>query len=520
VLLRSVNGQPIKESDVVRLIDIIKANLLSTEVSSAVFSLIKALLSQKYLIPEIYELMDQIGELLVTSHSSNVRELSRQTLLIFLMEYPLTARVLQQRVAFLIKNLSYTHEYGRHSAVTMLHSLIDNFPEETFNQYASLIFVALLVRLDNESPSSVCFVAIESALKALIGGFFDRNAYTKIFTIVKKMFASDMASKIIACHVTGLIFERFLTSEKTDANNGHSETLFDLLLTVLKTSNNHADTTTIIKALESLLVGVENFPSFCDAEEKIYNLLTIVMGVNAGPHSVISCRILFALLSKIADMKISTYNSDLPLIQIAYSAFEAIKANDITETDGLEFIKLLFALFKVAKNHPALFSNEGALDAKPKNHMGWLIQKMSYLARSQQKNHGVILPRSLIYRWFASVIDFPTGEELIGYSMKIMFPMYRTILDTTTVGQGFEDLKLLAQEILLLFEKKIGSPEFVKISSNINRRIEEVRNDRRVQRKQQVVANPQSSAKRKIERNLMKRAGRKRKIDGRRSMRV
>lgn len=91
------------------------------------FSLLKAIITRKLIIPEIHDTMSKVAELSITSELYHVRLQSRLVLHQFIMEYPL-GKKLDTHVSFYISQLSYELQSGRESALEMIQSLINSFP--------------------------------------------------------------------------------------------------------------------------------------------------------------------------------------------------------------------------------------------------------------------------------------------------------------------------------------------------------------------------------------------------------
>jgi U3 small nucleolar RNA-associated protein 20 len=70
-------------------------------------SLLKAIVSRKLLVPELYDMMNRVAQLMVTSYVVPVRQLCSQILLQFLLDYPLGKKRLQQHMDFFITNVGY-----------------------------------------------------------------------------------------------------------------------------------------------------------------------------------------------------------------------------------------------------------------------------------------------------------------------------------------------------------------------------------------------------------------------------
>ena len=85
-----------------------------------VCSNLQAVLQRKLVVPEVYDIMTRVQEMMVRSQSAPIRQLCASVLLQFLLDYPVGDRRLQQHLHFVITNLSYEHETGREAAIEML----------------------------------------------------------------------------------------------------------------------------------------------------------------------------------------------------------------------------------------------------------------------------------------------------------------------------------------------------------------------------------------------------------------
>lgn len=78
---------------------------LESSSGSTALSLLKAVVGRKLLVPEIYDMMNRVAELMVKSQMPHVRQVCSQILLQFLLDYPLGPKRLQHHLDFLITNL-------------------------------------------------------------------------------------------------------------------------------------------------------------------------------------------------------------------------------------------------------------------------------------------------------------------------------------------------------------------------------------------------------------------------------
>ena len=77
-----------------------------------------------------------------------------------------------------------------------------------------------------------------------------------------------------------------------------------------------------------------------------------------------------------------------------------------------------------------------------------------------------------------------------------------------------EELKTTAIELQDLVQGKVGTTKFSIVYNKIRQGALEVRRDRKVARVLQATTNPEAAAKRKIQKNVIKKENRKRKERG------
>ncbi|XP_076896866.1 uncharacterized protein LOC143550000 [Bidens hawaiensis] len=131
-------------------------------------SLLKAIVSRKVVVPEIYDLAKIVAELMVTSQVEGVRNKCSRIFLQFLLDYSISQKRLQQHLDFLLANLRYEHPTGRVAAVDMLGVIIQKFPPQVVDEQSQTIFLQLVVCLANDSEKKVKTSTVK-ALKILIG---------------------------------------------------------------------------------------------------------------------------------------------------------------------------------------------------------------------------------------------------------------------------------------------------------------------------------------------------------------
>ncbi|KAL2242516.1 UNVERIFIED_CONTAM: Small subunit processome component 20, partial [Sesamum indicum] len=136
--------------------------------SFAALSLLKAIVNRKLVVPEIYDIVQIVAELMVQSQLEPIRKKCSQILLQFLLGYHLSEKRLQQHLDFLLANLRYEHPTGREATLEMLHAIILKFPRNIIDAQSQTMFVHLVVSLANDDDSKVRSMTA-AAIKCLIG---------------------------------------------------------------------------------------------------------------------------------------------------------------------------------------------------------------------------------------------------------------------------------------------------------------------------------------------------------------
>ncbi|KAF9352003.1 U3 snoRNP protein, partial [Mortierella sp. NVP85] len=209
VSIRECKKVVVKEEQLTMLLNMIQPDLEEPERQTTTFSLVRAIVSRKLVVPEMYDLMMNISEIMVTSQSQQAREECRRALLQFLLDYPQGRGRLRSQMNFLVKNLSYVFESGRQSVMEMIHIIIQKFSDDILMEYAELFFLALVMQLVNDDSSKCREMA-----GALIKELFQRMNRPKLdnsYVLLSKWFDQNEQRSLqrAASQVYGLAIEAF-----------------------------------------------------------------------------------------------------------------------------------------------------------------------------------------------------------------------------------------------------------------------------------------------------------------------
>ncbi|BDA46528.1 probable small subunit processome component 20 homolog [Coccomyxa sp. Obi] len=166
-LLRSCSSYKPKEGQLRDLLARAFADVEAAANTVAAFNLLKAVIARRLVLPEVYDLMSRVQELMIKSHSASVRAQCSAILLAFLLDYPLGGARLSHHLNFLVANAGFEHEAGRAAALDAMLAVIQKFPDSLLETWAPVFFVPLVARLVSD-PSPKCRALVGRTLKALL----------------------------------------------------------------------------------------------------------------------------------------------------------------------------------------------------------------------------------------------------------------------------------------------------------------------------------------------------------------
>ena len=165
-VLQERNKAAVKETDIAFLLTKARPDFEEPDRQGLIFNFLKAVLARKIVITEVYETMDAIAAMMITNQSHDTRVKARRVYFDFLMNYPQGKDRLSKQIKFLLKNLDYKRAEGRQSVMEAIHSLISKSPPELMSRYSTTFFVPLVLVTINDD-SSKCREMAGALIKTL-----------------------------------------------------------------------------------------------------------------------------------------------------------------------------------------------------------------------------------------------------------------------------------------------------------------------------------------------------------------
>jgi len=413
-ILRDGPAVQVKEKDLVYLLELLSPDLEEPSRQASVFTMLRAIVSRKFVVPEIYDLMDKVSEIMVTSQSPQVQELCRGVLLQFLLDYPQGKGRLRNQMAFLAKNLSYIYETGRRSVMELLSAVVAKFEVGLVREYADLLFVALVMVIANDD-SAKCREMAAQLIKTLFTRLDDDRR--RIILSHLHSWASQHSQpqlSRVSSQVYGLIVDILQLDTLP-----YVPAILDDLNAALERSSQQLESIEVDDSMDvdlewqvpyhALIVLSKVLRVFPDLTTQNTNVVwKSVIAHLLFPHAWVrtaSCRLVGLLF---AAVPVAPPRSDLPddsplsktnMQEVAKKLCQQLKSEHLDEALSFQVVKNLFyvgkCFYAIPLPSPAdgdVFDNETAFDEaegveesnkdKELNPLPWLFSKLSYQVRS------------------------------------------------------------------------------------------------------------------------------------------
>ncbi|BGP12578.1 hypothetical protein JCM10213_004835 [Rhodosporidiobolus nylandii] len=556
-VIRDCKSATLSEKQLTALLELIGPDLEEADRQATLFQLLRAIMSRKFVAPEIYDLMNKIAEMLVTNQSSNVREVCRAIYLQFLLDYPQGRGRLRESLAFLAKNLGYTYESGRLSVLELVSTIFAKFSAQLIADSAELFFASLVMQIANDDSTRCREMAAE--LVKVLFGRVDKEIRDAFLAMLHSWAGQKAHPQLArtAIQLLGVAVDGLGEEGKSSV-----PAIVDVLLDVLTDSEERlalaeleggdaaealeADWQLPYQALQALSRVYKTFAGLVSPDEKTnHPLWKAVRGHLLYPHLWIrtaSARLLGTLYAastaavSSADLSERHPLATANLLDAAQKACLQLKSPLLDDDLAMQVVKNLFFAAKCFDARSTAAVAEGDADGDDEEEDGaaqtdeerksdplkWLFTRLSYQARQahmlRPSRHDLSAGQwsrqpSSILRWFAAVISFLDATALQRFVKQMAIPIFRIAEDPHAEDPQMADLQSLAREVQELLQTKIGTTAFSQTYNEIRKQAAEKRNARKQEKAMQTFTDPAEEAKRRAQRAELKKKQRKRKTE-------
>lgn len=556
-ILRERRSTQIKDSYLAYLLKRITGDIEEPDRQGVTFNFIRAVMARKFVVPEMYELVDSIGAMMVTNQTRSARDLARGIYVHFIVEYPQVKSRWSKQLGFMAKNLEYHHKEGRQSVMEAVHHLLSKTGGDLAQDLVSTFFVPVIMTMSNDESADCREMA-----SALLGSVFSRADSENLKSILALLRTWVEQEENTLLVVAGLQAMRVFI--ESDVANKTSEVRFvtSVLPRLLTTSPNDQDDNgwqLLFQSLQLFSKVCKHFPAFTlSAESK--DIWAKVQAYQTYPHPWIklcAANLIGTWFADEAKANAASGYGSVPLagsfglildenmmLHVTKASMGCLKSRIITEDLATQSVRNLVFLGRCFGQNHLSFPRNGSEESieEEEEEIGDESDNENTADTPSDSSKGSKPAIQYIFEQSSGVLrrePFTTrGESLTAKTvcMKLIatlcsqletaqiMPSLQTLLlpllhltdpsippprsSDETFQTAYKGLVQSSHEILDLLQKKLGTTDFVAQVSRVREKVKTRREDRRVKRRIETVADPEKAGldkRRKHERKREKR---------------
>ncbi|CBY01862.1 similar to HEAT repeat protein [Plenodomus lingam JN3] len=576
-VLRERPNVEIKERDIGHLLKRMLPDFDEPDRSGVTFGFLKAVMNRQFDVPEMYEVMDKVAEMMITNQTKSARDLARSHYFQFLTSYTQSEKRFRKQMEFLLKNLRYEHVEGRQSVMDaldlVLTKALPRFPQKAQYEYHGMVFLPLISTVANDD-SSKCRELASILIKRLFQ--YASDGRLQNFTADLKGWLeqdNNIGLRRLSIQCWGFYFEAM---NQEDEPKELSQVLdqVDQIVDLCLTRRDEDDWELLYYALTLISKICKKYADIMFSAGRC-SLWTAIEASASYPHMWVKLKSAELLGIYFAHLGISNKDTGLDALPLKGSGglqlseqsmtqlcnvfLRNLSNSDVTEQLCMQSVKniaflarcltvngagwqwqkidndedeedKLTAMGTEVAHEDGMSSDEES--ARPKANRSKdtealptaihrLMIRLSGIVRKDKSSFNAKIAIMNLFDTIAA--KFPL-EPLVSSLPHVVSTLNTLVDPATTIPREFtqdtslnepnETFKALidkAREILSSIQKRLGTSEYLKIMSEVQKAVRERREERRRKRKVEAVADPEKWGKEKKRRNDVKRFKRKEK---------
>ncbi|EEH47586.2 uncharacterized protein PADG_03670 [Paracoccidioides brasiliensis Pb18] len=554
-IIRERRTTKLKDSHLGYLLKRIAADIEEPDRQGVAFNFIRAVMSRKFIIPEMYELVDNVAAMMVTNHTRSARDLARGVFIHFMIEYPQAKSRWAKQLGFLAKNLGYQHKEGRQSVMEAIHLLLSKSNGDPAQDIVGTLFVPVVMVMSNDDA-----VECREMAGVLLGNLYSRADSKHLASMLNPVRSWLEQTQNPLLTTTGLQAIRiFFESER---NNKENEVRFvtGLLPSIIAPAVENRDA----EEWEVLYHSLQLFTKLCQLFPAIAltadcaNIWSHICESLFYPHAWIkSCAANLIGIWFADEAKENFPNSygSVPLIgasglklegymmlDITRASLLCLKAATISEDLATQTIRNLVFLGRCfGQNNLKFLQNttdnlagdvsedsdgENNLEAVVVNHakkskpaIEYVFERVAAILRREPQTTRAesLTSKTACMKLIAALCTHLDVSQITPSLQTILLPLLHftdpSIPAPRSLNMQFQttykSLVSSSQEILDMLQKKLGTTDFVAQIAVARQSVKSRRESRRVKRRIEAVVDPEKFGREKKRKNDRKREKRK-----------
>ncbi|KAJ5101622.1 hypothetical protein NUU61_003844 [Penicillium alfredii] len=563
-MLRERKNTKLRDGHLAYLLQRLTSDIEEPDRQGVTFNFIRAVMSRKFVVPEIYELADHVATMMVTNQTRSARDLARGVYVHFLTEYPQAKNRWTKQLGFLAKNLDYKHQEGRQSVMEAVHMLLSKTGPQLAQDIISTFFLPVVLAMANDDSSECRELA-----GALLGELYNRADREQMKTILSPLRSwmeqpDNMALGSIGLQAMRIYFEAEETEKEKEARFVIG--ILPGLMQPFLNDHENGNWETLYFALQLFTKLCKTVPGLA-LSPSCGSIWTAIRESLFFPHTWVktcAANLVGMWLADVAKHNATTGYSSIPLagssglaldkdamLQLLRASLRCLRTPGITEDLAMQNVRNLVFLGRCCAQNDLELPKLGAEDAdsdggededededagsevngelngetktanNPRSAIHYIFKQISSLLRRETlstRAHALV-PKTASIGLLAALVRHLEAEQIHPSLSVILLPLQH-LTDSSipaprssdeTFQNTYKSLVSNCHEVLDLLQKKLGTTEYVVQMSRVQETIKERREGRRIKRRIEAVADPEQYGRDKKRRNDRKKDKRREK---------
>lgn len=556
-ILRERKQTTIRDSDLAHVLHRIVPDVEEPDRQGVTFNFIKAIMARQFKTPEIYDVVDRIGVMMVTNHASAARDAARGLYVHFLLSYPQSNSRWTRQIKFLLKNLEYKHPEGRQSVMEAVNVLISKLRGEHEQEIVSAFFLPLVLRLANDENTSSREMAA-----LLLGTIFRKAEGHQLKTLLGALRSwTEQSETVLLKKVALQVYEVLVevSDQIPEPEIIHMSTVTQRIIRRSGEPGKAADWELLHNALRLLIQLVNRQPAWVmsSGNISIWSDIRMLQSQSRTEIQTDVAYLLGLLLRDVAKTNSAEGLSRIPLLgthglelrsqamlEILKHCLKAFKGvQESSELEGLLVQNTLLVGKALSSNGlnievpkqsiqtlperetagdsdlESLGSSETDGSGPPRSipAIQYLLNQASSILRREPLKYTTasLTPKRSILALLILLLPYVSDSDLSPTLPSLLLPLTHLtdpqIMAPKSADPSFYSiytaLTTSAQEVLEAIQHRVGDAEYIRLRTEVGRTVRERRQERRAKRAVEKVAEPELAARkkrRKVERKKLR----------------
>ncbi|SCU81885.1 LAFA_0C07778g1_1 [Lachancea sp. 'fantastica'] len=488
----------------------IKPDLNEPNKQGLAFNFVKSLVLKHIVLPELYDVVDAIAEIMITNHSKEIRDVSRSVYYQFLMEYDQSRGRLEKQFKFLVSNLEYPSQEGRQSVMELINLIVNKSGMDLLLRISSSFFLSLSnVAANDTSPR--CREMGSTLLKNLLARLGKSNVGPLEKYILAWLKHDDptfveLGLKIYKIHMDALALgdgkglDSFAISKAKkiiSSGTAGSSVEWNLIYTALNVLDRYVE----LEQDEIISEDIGMWSSTIDS--LLY------------PHPwvrLISGRMVKKYIQKREESGVPLPPAELQ--KIAYRIFHQLGAPSVSESLASTAVTILVVILRKWVADKTAFISKENEDAKYETSIDFSLARLGSILRDEENFRETFVSKKASIQLFGFIVEMMNETELKSVAAAIILPLFMYLEDDRRIiDEQVQELQTMSQECIELLQNKLSVSDFSIAYSRVKQEIARRRNERRARRAALAVTAPEAAARRKLKKHARSKEKRRHEKD-------